>query len=476
MSIKSKMTAIADKIRSLLGISEVMDLDGMADNLVTCQSQVNTQAELLDQALLLIEDKASAETIVITPVLQDKIITPSSSDQIVLPDVDYDALSSVSVSGDPDLVSENIKSGVNIFGVVGEYSGEPIPEYPDPILQSKYVVPTEQKQIIEPDRGYDYLSSVEIQAIDAQYVGSGVVRQDSATYTPGRTDQVITAGKYLDGEQIILGDNDLVSENIKEGINLFGVVGTYVGDQAGFDMSDATATEDDILLGKTAYTKDGLVTGTIFEVTGSVALPMTETSYWSSGTEYFEMASSGLGARLVVGEDTEIGVYMDASKLGDATISDVKSGKTFTSKNGISLTGTYAPPAGLPNGVSKLASGTFKLSSDTVSYNISHGLGVVPNFAIVVATGDIVDSSFKNYVYYHSCFHFPVNMFGKDFYIQMLSVAGYSDGVGSNSYYSLSGQVSYYFSTSRVHLELTNDSIKFKSGVTYRWICGLVDY
>lgn len=44
----------------------------------------------------------------------------------------------------------------------------------------------------------------------------------------------------------------MIPDNIKEGVNIGGVLGSYVGR----DLSDATATSDDILLGKVAYGDD----------------------------------------------------------------------------------------------------------------------------------------------------------------------------------------------------------------------------
>ena len=52
----------------------------------------------------------------------------------------------------------------------------------------------------------------------------------AATYTPGTTDQTINSGYFLTGAQTIKGDADLVAGNIKSGVQIFGVTGTYTGE------------------------------------------------------------------------------------------------------------------------------------------------------------------------------------------------------------------------------------------------------
>ena len=65
------------------------------------------------------------------------------------------------------LIPGNIKSGVEILGVTGTYSGEAIS------AQTKSATPSFSAQTILPDAGYDYLSEVDIAAIS-------VVRTENA--------------------------------------------------------------------------------------------------------------------------------------------------------------------------------------------------------------------------------------------------------------------------------------------------------
>ena len=51
----------------------------------------------------------------------------------------------------------------------------------------------------------------------------------SQTIVPTTYNQYIYSGNYLSGNQTIQGDSNLISSNIKSGVSIFGVYGTYSG-------------------------------------------------------------------------------------------------------------------------------------------------------------------------------------------------------------------------------------------------------
>ena len=65
MSVNSKMTAIADEIRTLSGTTDTMGLDAMATNLSEANGEVNRQVDLISQIQTALEGKATYNTIYI---------------------------------------------------------------------------------------------------------------------------------------------------------------------------------------------------------------------------------------------------------------------------------------------------------------------------------------------------------------------------------------------------------------------------
>lgn len=73
----------------------------------------------------------------------------------------HDGSGTVSISSTEQakIIATNIKSGVQILGVTGSYSGE------GATVQSKTVTPSSSSQTVLPDEGYDYLSQVTVNAV-----------------------------------------------------------------------------------------------------------------------------------------------------------------------------------------------------------------------------------------------------------------------------------------------------------------------
>ena len=126
-------------------------------------------------------------------------------------------------------------------------------------LQEKVVTPTTSQQDITPDSGYDGLSKVTIAAMptaeqatpnitvmssglvtatatqEEGYVVAGtksattqLTTQGPKIITPGTADKTAVAGgRYTTGVVIVKGDANLVAGNIKSGVSIFGVAGTY---------------------------------------------------------------------------------------------------------------------------------------------------------------------------------------------------------------------------------------------------------
>ena len=69
--------------------------------------------------------------------------------------------------------------------------------------------------------------------VNGSKVTGTISSQSAQTITPGTSDKTIASGKYLSGTQTIKGDANLVAGNIKSGVSIFGVTGSYTGSGGG---------------------------------------------------------------------------------------------------------------------------------------------------------------------------------------------------------------------------------------------------
>ena len=174
--------------------------------------------------------------------------------------IDSDKISNVLGDATPeDVASGKTFSAGGGFTMVGTATAS------TPSLQEKSVTPSATEQTITPDNGYDGLSSVTVEAMPTAALGTPTISVDSAgkitatvqqasagyveagsksatkqlttkgaaTITPGTSDQTIASGTYLTGAQTIKGDANLVAGNIKSGVSIFGVAGSFAGSGGG---------------------------------------------------------------------------------------------------------------------------------------------------------------------------------------------------------------------------------------------------
>lgn len=176
------------------------------------------------------------------PVLNDVRVEPTGEEFTILPEEGIDGFSSVQVAGDDNLKPENIIRDVSIYGVTGTADS-----LTDAYLQEKQVTPTAEEIAITADENYAALSKVVVlgdSQLKSENIRNGVeifgVTGTLTTFdkplmetsiTPSMSKQVLTPDSDHSGfsKVTVAGDENLVAANIRKGVTIFGVTGTNEG-------------------------------------------------------------------------------------------------------------------------------------------------------------------------------------------------------------------------------------------------------
>lgn len=216
--------------------------------------------------------------------------------------------------------------------------------------------------------------------VNGEKITGNIVRYNGTTYTPTTEDEWFPAGAY-NSKIIVKGDVNLLPENIRQGVSIFNVEGTL----SPYEDTDSTATAENIESGYTAYVKGEQITGSL-EAGVQANLLANSTTYSNEGSVKYS-TSTGTSdinspncftvsyknkSKRIAKVNDKISANVRASLFGNATVNDVVKGKTFSSENGLKLTGTYEGSSG----------GLVMKSGTTTSATIETGLSSIKMLVI----------------------------------------------------------------------------------------------
>ena len=240
---KTELDAIADVIRSKTGNTDTFKVEEIPDILnnisgggADTSDATVTSADILSGKIAYGAEGKITGTI---PSATAATLTPNDETQVAIAAGTY-AEGDITVTAVPT-ETKNITSNGEYTPTEGKYFSSVSVNIPEETFetQSKTVTPTESQQEVKPDASYDGLSSVTVEAIPTNYVGSGVARQNATAIMPTKSAQTaIAAGTYAEGTVTV----DAIPDE-------------YI------TTTDANATSEEIFLNKTAYVNGEKVTG-----------------------------------------------------------------------------------------------------------------------------------------------------------------------------------------------------------------------
>ena len=202
--------------------------------------------------------------------IQDKVIvTPSTSQQNITPFEGYDGMSEVEVLAvnsniDENIKPENIKSGVNILGVDGTLEQSKLQDKViiTPSTSQQNIIPSDgydgmsEVEVLAVDSNIDedikpenIKQGVNILGVDGTLEQSKL--QDEITVSPAVTDQVVYPDSDYDAIKKIKVnkvtseiDSNIIPENIKKDVSILGVLGELEESKGDTDIYKVSTIEE----------------------------------------------------------------------------------------------------------------------------------------------------------------------------------------------------------------------------------------
>ena len=275
-----------------------------------------------------------------------------------------------------------------------------------PSLQSKSATPTESAQTIEPDSGYDGLSSVTVGAISSSYVGSGIDRNDSTDLTASGATVSVPAGYYATAATKSVASGSLGSpswSNEKTSTN-YKSIGTFSNFSEGYISSVDSVTRIYTLQEETVTpsTSQQVVSPT----SNNHFLNKVTVAAMPSGTEGTPTASKGTVSNHAVSVTPSVtnsaGYIAGGTKTGTAvsvSASELVSGTYTVDSSGTKDVTNYASASVAAGGATASATkGTVSNHSISVTPSVTRTAGWVTagsanGTAVTVSASELVSGS-----------------------------------------------------------------------------------
>ena len=353
--------------------------------------------------------------------LQSKEYTPTAEGATINADSGYDGLSRVVIKGDEDLLPQNIKKDVSIFGVIGTHEGSSTGESD---LYDVYTSKDEPSGAQIGDLWVDFREDIPLpelppltnegtaahllsgkQLIDSEgnAITGTMPSKQGTTITPTTSEQTaISAGTYAAGD-IKIGAIQTQEKTTTSNGTVTPDSGKYLTKvtvnvpASGIDTSDATATANQILNGATAYVKGQKITGNIVtrtssNLTANGATVTVPSGYYAQqytksvttatqATPTISVSSSGL----ITASATQTAGYVSAGTKSSTSQLSTQGAKTITpstSSQTVVESGKYTTGAVIVAGDTNLISENIKSGVSIFgvngSYKGSNSGGITP--------------------------------------------------------------------------------------------------
>lgn len=229
------------------------------------KTSITNKGVIVDEGKKLNEYSALVDSIVELKG-QTKTVVPSTSEQTISPDAQYNGLTSVTVNAvtsaiDSNIVADNIKKDVSILGVTGTYAPEEGIDTSDATATAN--------QILEGATAYvngEKITGTVAPLTNTGHTSIGISSLEDISVPDSHISlshtfdeaEMIQAGDRVtfDVQQYrVAGKAGITGDKIMAGNTILSVEGTAT--------ADANATADDIVVNKTAYVNGQKITGTL---------------------------------------------------------------------------------------------------------------------------------------------------------------------------------------------------------------------